>query len=207
MYEGVVKDSPASPEGIAATELAGRAFYSLGDHARTVETFHELLKKTAPAGDAEITAEGTSFFGKKQFSNAVEHYHAYLINSTEGDDTTRAGCELALCFAELKQWDDALDTFAIMQKFESDELVTETTQYLAEKAYDANEKDVAEKFYLSMIAPSNPQAVISRGLSGLAWVNMESTDNAKALAVFKQLTKDFLTRQGLRPKLQKCTRW
>jgi len=240
MYEDVVKDSPAGPKVIAATELAGRAFYSLGDHARTVETFHELLKKTAPAGDAEITAElreqranwlylqslghlgmeqydealkeleladaynhsqsmsalislarGTSFFGKKQFANAVEHYHAYLINSTEGDDTTRAGCELALCFAELKQWDDALDTFAIMQKFESDELVTETTQYLAEKAYDANEKDVAEKFYLSMIAPSNPQAVISRGLSGLAWVNMESTDNAKALAVFKQLTKEY----------------
>jgi len=240
MYEATVKDSPESPNVNAATELAGRAYYSQGDYARTVEMFHRLLMKTAPAGDAEIThelrekranwlylqslghlgleqydealkeleladaynqsqpmsalislARGTSFFGKKQFSLAVEHYHAYLQNSTEGDDTTRAGCELALCFAELKQWDDALDTFAIMQKFESAKLVTETTQYLAEKAYDANEKDVAEKFYLSMIAPSNPQAVVSRGLSGLAWVNMESTDNPKALAVFKRLTEDY----------------
>ena len=240
MYEDVLADSPASPKVIAATELAGRAFYSLGDYARTVETFHELLKKTAPAGDAEITPElreqranwlylqslghlgleqyqqalkeleladaynhsqsmsalislarATSFFGQKQYSRAVEHYHAFLLSSTEGDDTTRAGCELALCFAELKQWDDALDTFAIMQKFESEKLVTETTQYLAEKAYDANEKDVAEKFYLSMIAPSNPQTVITRGLSGLAWVNMESTDNAKAFAVFKRLTEDY----------------
>jgi len=142
---------------------------AFGDYDRTVETFHQLLKKTAPAGDYEITPElreqranwlylqslgylgleqydealkeleladaynhsqsmsalislarGTSFFGKKEFSHAVEHYHAYLLTSTEGDDTTRAGCELALCFAELKQWDDALDTFAIMQKFESD---------------------------------------------------------------------------------------
>ena len=240
MYETIVADSPDSPNVIAASELAGRAYYSRGDYARTVETFKQLLKRTAPVGDAELTpelrdkranwlylqslghlgleqydealkeleladaynqsqpmsalislAKGTSYFGQKQFSLAVEHYHAYLLNSTEGDDATRAGCELALCFAELKQWDDALDTFAIMQKFESDKLVTETTQYLAEKAYDANEKDVAEKFYLSMIAPSNPQAVISRGLSGLAWVNMESTDHAKALVAFKRLTKDY----------------
>lgn len=240
MYESIVADAADSPNVIAATELAGRAFYSRGDYARTIETFHNLLKKTAPAGDAEITPElrdqranwlylqslghlgleqydealkeldladaynqsqsmsalislarGTSLFGQKKFAPAVEHYHAYLQNSTAGDDSTRAGCELALCFAELKQWDDALDTFAIMQKFESDKLVTETTQYLAEKAYDANEKDVAEKFYLFMVAPSNPQAVITRGLSGLAWVNMESTDNAKALAVFKRLTEEY----------------
>jgi len=42
-----------------------------------------------------------------------------------------------------------------------------------------------------MVAPSNPQAVITRGLSGLAWVNMESNDNAKAFAVFKRLTQDY----------------
>ena len=240
MYEGMVSDLPATPSVIAATELAGRAFYSLGDHTRTIETFHQLLKKTAPAGDTEITPElrdqranwlylqslghlgleqydealkeleladaynhsksmsalislarGTSLFGQKKYSRAVTHYHKYLLNSSEGDDSTRAGCELALCFAELKQWDDALETFAIMQKFESDTLVTETTQYLAEKAYDANEKDVAEKFYLFMTSPSNPQPVITRGLSGLAWVNMESTNNTKAFAVFKRLTEDY----------------
>lgn len=240
MYQNIVADSPESPNVVAATEYAGRAYYSRGDYGHTIETFHKLLKKTAPDGDVEITPElrdqranwlylqslghlgleqydealkqldladaynqsqsmsalislarGTSLFGQKKFAPAVEHYHAYLRNSSESDDSTRAGCELALCFAELKQWDDALDTFAIMQKFESEKLVTETTQYLAEKAYDANEKDVAEKFYSFLVASSNPQAVIARGLSGLAWVHMESTETAQAYTVFKRLTEEY----------------
>ncbi len=240
MYQSIVTQTPESSNLMMASELAGRAYYSIGDYARTVETFHYLLKKTAPAGDAEITTElrdqranwlylqslghlgleqydeargqleladaynesksmsalislarATSFFGQKQYSRAVEHYQGYLLNSAEGDDATRAGCELALCYAELKQWDDALVTFAIMQRFEPDELVTETTQYLAEKAYDANEKSVAEKFYLFMTSPSNAQPVIARGLSGLAWVNMESMDHSKALTVFRRLTKEY----------------
>ena len=240
MYESIAIESPASPNAMAATELAGRAFYSLGDYARTIETFHRLLKATAPDGDEQITSElrdqranwlylqslghlgleqydealkeleladaynqspsmsalislaqGTASFGQKQFSLAIPHYQGYLINSVDGDDATRAGCELALCYAELKQWDDALKTFAIMQEFGPDKLVTETTQYLAEKAYDANEKIVAEKFYLFMTSPSNSQAAIARGLSGLAWVNMESKDHLKALTVFKRLTEDY----------------
>jgi len=230
MYESIAIESPASPNAMAATELAGRAFYSLGDYARTIETFHRLLKATAPDGDEQITSElrdqranwlylqslghlgleqydealkeleladaynqspsmsalislaqGTASFGQKQFSRAIPHYQGYLINSVDGDDATRAGCELALCYAELKQWDDALKTFAIMQEFGPDKLVTETTQYLAEKAYDANEKSVAEKFYLFMTSPSNSQAVIARGLSGLAWVNMESKSEASEM--------------------------
>ena len=244
MYEGLLKDLPTGTAStarlISATELAGRVFYSRGDYARTVETYHGLLKTTAPDGDEQITpqlrdqratwlylqslghlgleqydealkeleladaynqsdsmsalislARATALFGQQQYSRAVEHYHEYLLTSSDGDDVMRAGCELALCYAELKQWDDTLNAFEIIQDFPAHEMITETTQYLAEKAYDANEKSVAETLYSAMTDPGNPQAVITRGLSGLAWVNMESTDNAKALSVFKRLIEDY----------------
>ncbi len=240
MFKRLRKTDPESQQLVVAAELAGRAFYARGDYAQTLETFHMLLKKTAPQDDGDVTpnlrsqrsnwlylkslghlglrqydealkelelaeaynrsadlsalislARGTAHFGQQQFSRAVEHYHEYLRNSEEGEEAVRASCELALCFVELKQWDDAQHAFSVMQDLGADEMITETTRYLAEKAWEANHKDAAETFYQAMVAGGNSQPVVTRGLSGLAWVNMESMDHPKALSFFKRLIDEY----------------
>ena len=147
-------------------------------------------------------AFATAYFGGQQYSQAIPRYHNFLGNQQSGDDvgpqgTTsassefiRAACEMTICFNELQQWEDARDAFQIMKNCGNADLVMQTTQYLAEQAYDAGQKELAGQFYEFMTQPGNEQPVVSRGLSGLAWVNMESTD-ASASPVFQRLVAEY----------------
>jgi len=144
-------------------------------------------------------AFATAYFGSQQYSKAIPRYHSFLTNEqADGDqesfssspDFIRAACEMTICFNELKQWDDARDSFEIMKHCGDHDLVMQTTQYLAEQAYDAGQKDLAGQFYRFMARSGNDQPIVSRGLSGLAWVNMESTD-AEASSVFQRLLAEY----------------
>ena len=86
--------------------------------------------------------------------------------------------------------EDVRDSFQIMKNTGNADLVTQTTQYLAEQAYDGGQKELAGEFYEFMAQPGNEQEVISRGLSGLAWVKMESTD-ASAMPLFQRLVAEY----------------
>ena len=145
-------------------------------------------------------AFATAYFGSQQYSQAIPRYHNFLGNDqsggNDGDQGTasaefiRAACEMTICFNELEQWEDVRESFQIMKNTGNADLVMQTTQYLAEQAYDGGQKDLAGEFYEFMAQPGNEQPVISRGLSGLAWVNMEST-GAAASPVFQRLVAEY----------------
>ena len=142
-------------------------------------------------------AFATAYFGNQQYSKAAPRYHDFLThhqsaqeNSSGSPELVRAACEMTLCFSELQQWEDARQAFKIMKTRGDHKLVMQTTQYLAEQAYDAGERELAGEYYQFMAKPGNAQPVISRGLSGLAWVHMESQDDA-ATPVFARLIAEY----------------
>lgn len=142
-------------------------------------------------------AFATAYFGSQQYSQAAPRYHNFLTHhqsdqddSSDSPDFVRAACEMTICFSELKQWEDARQAFEIMKTSGDHKLVTKTTQYLAEQAYDAGQKELAGEYYGFMALPGNEQPVISRGLSGLAWVHMASDDDAATL-VFERLIAEY----------------
>lgn len=142
-------------------------------------------------------AFATAYFGSQQYSQAATRYHKFLTHhqsdQTDSSGTpefVRAACEMTLCFSELKQWEDARQAFEIMKTRGDHKLVMQTTQYLAEQAYDAGQKELAGEYYSFMAQPGNEQPVVSRGLSGLAWVHMGSEDDA-ATPVFERLIAEY----------------
>ncbi len=142
-------------------------------------------------------AFATAYFGNQQYSQAAPRYHDFLTHhqsawedSSASPEFVRAACEMTLCFSELQQWEDARQAFEIMTTRGDHELVMQTTQYLAEQAYDAGQKELAGHYYRFMAQPGNDQPVVSRGLSGLAWVYMGSEDEA-ATPVFERLIAEY----------------
>lgn len=142
-------------------------------------------------------AFATAYFGSQQYSKAAPRYHNFLTHhQSDQDDSSgspefvRAACEMTICFSELKQWEDAQQAFEIMKTRGDHKMVMQTTQYLAEQAYDAGQKEIAGEYYRFMAQPGNDQPVISRGLSGLAWVHMGSED-ASATPVFERLISEY----------------
>ena len=147
-------------------------------------------------------AFATAYFGSQQYSQAIPRYHNFLGNQQIGGldseqgagsvsaEFIRAACEMTICFNEQQQWEDVRQSFQIMKNTGNADLVMQTTQYLAEQAYDGGQKELAGEFYEFMAQPTNDQPVVSRGLSGLAWVNMESTD-ASASPVFQRLVAEY----------------
>ena len=147
-------------------------------------------------------AYATAYFGSQQYSRAIPRYHNFLGNQKtvgEGRDGNtaaasaefvRAACEMTICFNELKQWEDVRTSFEIMKNTGNTDLVMQTTQYLAEQAYDGGQKELAGQFYEFMAQPNNDQRFISQGLSGLAWANMETTGDT-ASPVFQRLISEY----------------
>jgi TolA-binding protein len=170
------------------------------------EAMKELKLAEAYNEDSELAtlidlAFATAYFGSQQYSQAVPRYHNFLThhqseqdNSSDSPEFVRAACEMTICFTELQQWEDARQAFEIMKTRADDKLVMQTTQYLAEQAYDAQQKELAGEFYEFMAQPGNEQPIVSRGLSGLAWVNMES-DDAAATQVYERLIAEYPDRR------------
>ena len=214
-YQRLLSDSIDAVETEAMTnevrEQRSRWLYlqSLGylglkkyDEAKKELKLAEAYNENSELATLIDLAFATAYFGSQQYSQAIPRYHNFLGNQQSGGDVEqqgtvtaspefiRAACEMTICFNELQQWEDARASFKIMKNCGNSDLVMQTTQYLAEQAYDGGQKELAGEFYEFMAQPGNDQPVISQGLSGLAWVNMESTDDS-ASPLFRRLVAEY----------------
>ena len=135
-------------------------------------------------------ARANSFFGREQYENAAPNYQSFLMSSPSGEDAVRAACEMTVCYAELGQWHNASDAFEVVKGFESSDLVVQTTQYVAQKALDAEEKWLAQSMYSYLASSAHPPKVVARSLAGLAMVNMEKEHTPATEAIFTRLVND-----------------
>ena len=133
-------------------------------------------------------ALATARFGSKKFGTAIPHYRNYLKLAPDGEDITRARTELTVCLAESGRWREASTSFDVLAvQLQDRATVVETAEYLASKANREDQEKYATKFYEFMSESGNPQDIMARGISALAWYKMDNNDIDEAMQLFDRL--------------------
>lgn len=137
-------------------------------------------------------ARATTFYGLGDYAEAIPHYREYLAVEETGPEVNRAMAELAICFVESHQWDDAKVQVTKLQEQSAGESIFETTlSFVAEKSYSAGKVGLAEVWFSEMIKDGMRPETIARGLSGLAWLKMNSKETDAANGIFERLLTEF----------------
>ncbi|MFK7766959.1 MAG: tol-pal system YbgF family protein [Mariniblastus sp.] len=133
-------------------------------------------------------AKATAQFGQEKYQSAAANYREYLTLAPKGDDTKRARAELTICLAETQEWKKASLAFDDLEmNHAEDPLVLGMAIYLAEKSYREKQNTYAERWFTFMANSNGDEDTVARGLSGLAWLKIDSRDIAGAYTVFESL--------------------
>ncbi len=162
----------------------------LGDFDGAIGALSQINSRTPtdPLKPLLEIAWATARFGKQNYVKAIENYRSYLSLLPDGPDSKRARTELTICLAELGRWDECAQAFDDLgQRHPADSKLLSIAQYLAEKAYQEKQVPFAERWFELLSEPGNSQEMVARGLSGLAWIKMETADASSAYHVFERL--------------------
>ncbi len=136
-------------------------------------------------------AMATAKFGQEKYSDSIENYRRYLFLSPEGKEVMRARTELTVALAEASRWDETIGAFEELRLHHAGEpVILNTAEYLAKKANQESMPFYAGHWYEIMSEPGNPPRLVAEGLSGLAWMKMESNDTSSAMAFFERLLSE-----------------
>ncbi len=138
-------------------------------------------------------ARATTYSGQQKYEQAISCYRNYLALEPDGADAARARVELTVSLGKTERWDEAAIAFENLQEHhpQREASILETAQYLAESAFAKKQNEFAARWYEVLARPGNPQETIARGLSGLAWIKMQSDDAESALATFERLINEY----------------
>ncbi len=151
----------------------------------------DLLSQTEDLKPLVQLARATAKFGAERYSDAILNYRSYLQLSPTGEELKRARTELTISLAETSRWDEAEAAFDDLQTHHAeDSIVLSTATFLAEKSFRENETALAERWFQLMAQSGNKKEIIARGLSGLAWIKMETSDTQSAYDVFERLLNE-----------------
>ncbi len=107
-------------------------------------------------------------------------------------DAIRARTELTICYAETERWAEAAQNWRELKaKHTEQSALLETTSWLAEKANQNNQSDLATECYTDLATSHNSPEIVATALSGLAWLKMEAGDTEVALIAFERLITEF----------------
>jgi TolA-binding protein len=190
-YEGQQAPSPRQQNlyryylGLAC--LGGDDF----ERARQTLELIALEGDNSELADGARVARAAALLGLERYQDAVPLLQAYLASQPDGPDAAKCRAQLVVALVKLERLADASAAHELLaQKNSNHPHYLPTTEFLAEAAYAAEDKDLARRLFTQLAREGNPQQYAAKGLSGLAWLEFEGNDAAQSAAAFEKLLRD-----------------
>ena len=180
------KDGPADFEGRI---LLSHAHEGLDQREKALEVLGPVLKSTDSTvlSDAQLT-QASLLLAMEKYQEAIGPLESFLSKNPSGEGRVKGLGQLAICQARTGRIAEAKRLYAELRKDHGDDLlVAETTEQLAEAAYDAEDPAWAGELFGAMrSAPASDEPAL-RGLLGLGWSQYTSGQFEDAARTLGQL--------------------
>ena len=167
------------------------AHLGLTDYAEAERVLARINGGTDPALRTAIhLARATALSGMGRSEEAIPHFRAYLDKAKE-EETATARADLAIAYAKTKNWPQADEVLGKLRRQapESD-LLLKSAQFLAESALEEKEHRIAGMWFETLVEHGSGTNYFARGLSGLAWTQLERKMVTAAESTFQRLLNE-----------------
>jgi TolA-binding protein len=168
------------------------AYEGLERHQEALDMLLPVIGSDAEALQVDAQAARASLLMKLQrFDEAIAPLETLL--SMDPGDAQLASClgNLAICYAETDELEKAKARYAeLLKKYPNHEVITPTTEQLAEAVYEAGEMAWADTLFTWLATGSGASEHRVKGLSGLGWSQYRRGELEEAAASFDRLLKE-----------------
>ena len=170
--------------------LLGLAHLGAGENERAWQTLDSIPSAGQPPellAGVQV-ARATALLGLQRFEEALTPLQTYLESQPAGSDAAKCRADRSLALASLHRYAEAkLALEEFVQQHPQHHLFLPTVANLAEIAYEADQREWAHELFTVLARDGNPQHYQKKGLSGLAWSQLESNAPNESATTFEQL--------------------
>jgi TolA-binding protein len=189
LFEQRSKATDETPFARMNRYYLGVAYLGAERHADALD----VLERVRPQEDEQelrdslAVARASALIAIARYPDALGPLHAYLQSQPAGADAADCRAKLAICYAEVKDWEAVRLAFEDVRKDSQAESFLPTVVYLADRAEKDDEKLFARQLYKLLTADEIPHEYAVTGLSRLGNLQRESGEAAESAKTFERL--------------------
>ena len=180
------EDGPGDFEGRILLSLAHKG---LGQRDKALQVLGPVLESAGSTvlSEAQLT-QASLLLEMEKYEEAIRPLESFLSTGPSGEGRVKGLGQLAICHARTGRIEEAKRLYAELRKDHGDHfLVAETTEQLAEAAYDAQDPAWAGELFGAMRSAATSDESTLRGLLGLGWSQYKSGQFENAAGTLGQL--------------------
>ncbi|MBW3596674.1 MAG: tetratricopeptide repeat protein [Planctomycetes bacterium] len=150
----------------------------------------DVERVSSELADGVRVVRAAALVGLERFDEAVPLLEQYLKSQPAGADAPKSRAQLVVALTKLERFADAAaahDEFA--KRSPEHPHFLPATEFLAEAAYAAGDKNLARRMFTILADEKNPPQFSAKGLSGLAWLEFDGNP-AESAAAFERIVRD-----------------
>ncbi len=170
-----VLDNSTIPKTQAMARLQmARAFDRLEDYEQLINVLDPLASgaETDEASDDQLRAvvmQSNGWLALKNYDRTVETAKQYLARRPQGEDAGEALANIAVAWANIGEWDGAVDTLGRLRETNDPKLTSRITYEVAELAYEASRFEPAAALYHAVVQQGAEDEFYVPAVSGYAY--------------------------------------
>ena len=183
------EDGPANFEGRILLSLAHQG---LGQRDKALEVLGPVMESAGGPvlSDAQL-AQASLLVAMERYQEAIRPLESFLSTDPSGERRAKGLGQLAICHARTGHIEEAKRLYAELRNdYDDHPLVAETTEQLAEAAYDAQDLSWAGELFDAMCSGATSDRSVLQGLLGLAWSQYASGQFEDAARTLGNLLAD-----------------